>query len=264
MNKGICSITFRKMTPAEIITLCAENHADAIEWGSDVHVPAGETDLAREISIECLRNGIKCPSYGTYYNCDDSSDFAPFCETAAALDAKTVRVWAGTKERSVMTAEEYKETVRTIKNCAKTAQSYNLNIAFEYHHGTLTSTPESTLRLLDDVQGNNVFTYWQPMYWLNTDKNTEIEENLRSIDLLRNHIINVHVYNWEGTNRLPLASAKAEWENYMRHLNADNYYLEFVQYDAPESFVRDYNQFRLFAPGCPESSAESGKSYRPF
>lgn len=264
MNKGICSVTFRKLTPDEIIGLCASNLVDAIEWGSDVHVPVGDTELAREIGIRCTANNIKCPSYGTYFRCDSGNDFKTICETGTALGASTLRIWAGTKERKAMTDSEYSGLVGNVRECAKIAQSYNLNIAFEYHVGTLTSTPEDTLNLINDVQGNNVFTYWQPMYWLGTDKNTEIEENIRSIELLRKHIINVHVYNMERTVRKPLGNARTEWENYMKRLNADNYYLEFVQYDTAESFVRDYSQFRLFSPGFPESSAESGKTYLPF
>ena len=38
MKPGILSITFRKISPQQIIDLCVENRLQTIEWGGDVHV----------------------------------------------------------------------------------------------------------------------------------------------------------------------------------------------------------------------------------
>jgi hypothetical protein len=46
---GLVSITFRKLAPAEIITLVRQADLQAIEWGGDVHVPHGNVRQVREV-----------------------------------------------------------------------------------------------------------------------------------------------------------------------------------------------------------------------
>ncbi len=43
---GLCSITFRSLSVDAIIELATKARLDGIEWGSDVHVPPGDLELA--------------------------------------------------------------------------------------------------------------------------------------------------------------------------------------------------------------------------
>ncbi len=49
LRSGLVSITCRKLTPQEVVSLCARAGVRGIEWGGDVHVPAGDVALAREV-----------------------------------------------------------------------------------------------------------------------------------------------------------------------------------------------------------------------
>ena len=55
---GLVSISFRKHTPEEIVKACADAGLRYIEWGSDVHVPAGNEARAREVRALCASAGI--------------------------------------------------------------------------------------------------------------------------------------------------------------------------------------------------------------
>src|SRR5262245_16795172 len=90
---GLVSVTFRQLGPGEIIALAVEHGMRAIEWGGDVHVPVGDLVVAREVGRWCVDAGIIVEAYGSYYR--GIGDFAPVLETALALGAPRIRVWAG-------------------------------------------------------------------------------------------------------------------------------------------------------------------------
>lgn len=52
---GLVSITFRKLSPGEIVELVATAGLVGIEWGGDVHVPHG--DFARAAEVRKLTEG---------------------------------------------------------------------------------------------------------------------------------------------------------------------------------------------------------------
>ena len=66
-HTGLVSISFRKHTAEELIAAAKETGITAIEWGSDIHVPAGDTQRAAEVKKLCEDSGIAMPEYGSYY-----------------------------------------------------------------------------------------------------------------------------------------------------------------------------------------------------
>ena len=107
MKRGLVSVTFRQLPCEEIIRLCRENGLSYIEWGGDIHVPAGDTEKAAEVAGLCRAAGVTPLGYGSYYNAsDDFARFQPVLDTARALGAGYVRIWAGKSREYDRTAEE--------------------------------------------------------------------------------------------------------------------------------------------------------------
>ena len=101
MKTGLVSVTFRKLSPAEIVKLVAEAKLDGIEWGGDVHVPHGNLATAREVLRLTRDAGLAVAAYGSYYRAVESEEadlpFIKVLETAKELSTPTVRVCAGGK-----------------------------------------------------------------------------------------------------------------------------------------------------------------------
>ena len=95
MKTGLTSVTFRQKSPEEIIALAKEAGLTGIEWGGDIHVPAGDTKTASEIGRKTREAGLAVLSYGSYYRGDEGEDFAPVLASAKALGAPVIRIWAG-------------------------------------------------------------------------------------------------------------------------------------------------------------------------
>src|SRR4051812_49693737 len=101
LRTGLVSVTFRALGPQQVVELVRQANLDAIEWGGDIHVPHGDTARAREVRTMTLDAGLAVAAYGSYYRAAvsdaDGLPFARVLETAVALEAPTIRVWAGNK-----------------------------------------------------------------------------------------------------------------------------------------------------------------------
>ena len=64
---GLVSITFRPLSPQELIKLVAEAGLKAIEWGGDIHVPHGDVSRAQEVGRQTTEAGLSVAAYGSYY-----------------------------------------------------------------------------------------------------------------------------------------------------------------------------------------------------
>lgn len=241
MNKiGLCSVTFRGKSVEEVIELCEKNGLDCIEWGGDIHVPHGDIEKAERVGQRTRKSGLNC-SYGSYFRCDSLENFMPVSAAANALGAGVIRVWAGEKDSEKFSEEEFHTLVKTVSACADYCAKLGQKIAFEYHYGTYCNNPESVLKLLNAIHKENVGTYWQPAYWLGDIPDSErIEKNLAAIELLKNKLVNVHVYQWRGFDRFPLAAGESEWVLYLERIPSHcNRLLEFVKDDEVHCFEED-------------------------
>ena len=119
LTPGLVSVTFRKLTPEEIIALSAKAGVQSIEWGGDIHVPAGDVARAKEVGQQTRDAGLMVAAYGSYYRLAGGGRFpAPFEQvlaTAAALGAPTIRIWAGVKGAKVCPPKERAAIVAEIE-----------------------------------------------------------------------------------------------------------------------------------------------------
>lgn len=242
-RSGLVSITFRKLSPHQIVNLVVEAGLEAIEWGGDVHAPHGDVAAAREIAQMSADAGLAIPTYGSYYRVGHPDDvaFGDVLASAVALGAGTIRVWPGklgSAEADVVYRAAVIEDSRRI--CAL-AGAEGIAVAYEFHGNTLTDTSASARRLLEEVHHPGLRSLWQP------PKGSTVEENRAGIDAVAPWLSYIHVFSWrieEGqTIRLPLAKYATQWKEYLARidrLGGERFaLLEFVRNDDPAQFLAD-------------------------
>ena len=237
---GLTSITFRGLTAEHIISLTKQAGLDGIEWGGDVHVPPGRTHTAVDTYWKTEKEGLTVLSYGSYYklgqNQNPKEAFIPVLDSAIALHAPNIRIWAGTLSPDKAGYEDYKNAAAELRDICDMANIFDVNISLEYHRGTLTENSQSALKLLKLANCRNLYTYWQP--------NPDIthEQNMQELTEILPYLSNVHVFQWTGANvRHPLSDGIKEWQDYMNIAKGvgKDFILEFVQDDAPTAFLQD-------------------------
>lgn len=241
---GIVSVTFRQCTPEEIIRRCKAAGLDGIEWGSDVHIKAGETAYAAEIAGKCKSEGLKIHSYGSYWKGLEAEGFEEIVETAAALKAPNIRIWAGAKNSEDVSGDERKILISNFQYAADLAKEHKMTISFEYHGGTLTNNADSAIQMIKEIDRDNVTLYWQPNQF------KDIEFNLEALKKVLPYVSNIHVFNWNGGKKLPLADGRDQWERYIDILRRDGklhgMFLEFVPDDLEENLYSSSETLKDF------------------
>lgn len=232
---GLCSATFRNMSAEEIIKLAKDNNLNFIEWAGDSHIKPFEFDKADKIRKICEENNIEY-SYGSYYKYrPDDYDIYKTLDFASHFQVRDVRIWAMRVSSNDIDSKTYEKFIKKTKTIADYARKLNINLHFEHHRQTLTDTTQSAKNLLEDIDKDNVFMYWQPQAF------ESIEKRISGIKKLKDRITNVHVFNWDNQfNRYPLAQAQNEWSKYIKELGGDRaYLLEFTKDDSLDQFEED-------------------------
>ena len=245
-NVGLVSVSFRKNTPEDIVNASAAAGLSCIEWGGDVHAVPGNIDRAREICAMTEAAGMSVAAYGSYYRLgeENRTDFNNILETAKALNAPIIRVWAYNKGSSEISKEEYIKAADDAERICGMAGEMNIKIALECHANTLTDDYKSSLRLLKDVSSSNLYMYWQPNQF------RDEEYNLKALSNLSQYITNVHVFQWDKFNKYPLEAGKEIWGKYLELLSKSgrdqNLLLEFMPDDRIETLKKEAGTLMSF------------------
>ena len=248
MKPGLVSITFRGLTPQQIINGAVDAGVEGIEWGGDVHVPHGELATAREVAERTRDAGLAVSSYGSYYRFNESDvQFSHVLATAVALGAPVIRVWAGRQGSADADAAEWSRIIEASRRVGDEAADAGIRVGFEFHGGTLTDTNESAVRLLKAIDHPNVGTFWQP------PNGKPVEYALEGLDAVLPWLQYLHCFHWRGPQRerRPLSEGADRWMEYLDHASRAIggpeprwVLLEFVQDDSLESLSRDAAELR--------------------
>jgi 3-dehydroshikimate dehydratase len=248
---GLVSVTFRQLTPEEIIRAAQEAGLAVIEWGGDVHVPPGDHKRARTVSALTHEAGLETACYGSYYRVGHDGEngkpsFATVLETAVALGAPCIRVWAGTRGSAESDETYFNHVCADALRIADLAAGRGLRIAFEFHDGTIHDTAPAAKKFLAALPHLNIFSLWQPLHSLNHDQRRQ------SLEAIMPRLAHVHVFHWlpgDQIDRRPLAEGCEAWREWFSIIHAAGKFpdalLEFVRGDAPEALPADAAALRV-------------------
>lgn len=244
---GMCSVALRALAPADVVHVAVEAGVEVIEWGGDVHVPAGDLDRAREAARLSGESGLWCASYGSYlYAGQATSDgTAAVLDTAVALEAPNVRVWTDWVGPDP-TPERRRAITDDLRRISAAAAGRDLTVSLEFHPGTLTETAASTLRLLAETDAPNLYTYWQPA------DGVPVENLLDGWRAVRADVSHLHVFRWHSfEERSPLAAGEDLWPSVFEELPSGGRWqhphvalIEFVRNDDPDQLREDAHVLR--------------------
>ena len=249
MKTGLVSVSFRKCKPKEIIKLAKENSLEYIEWGGDCHVPMGNVRLAHKIKTMMGKAGLKCDTYGSYFgifyrnNQHIPLSFRRVVKTAKALGASKIRIWAGFPGcMDGVDEREITKAVVRVRSMCDVAKKFGITLAFECHMMTFTEDYHNTIDFIKRVNRDNLKTYWQ------INPLCSHEYNMEAAKALLPYMTDVHVFYWQGTEKLPLWEGEGDWHDYMSVLKDENriFMLEFMHDGEISSLKKTADTLRSF------------------
>lgn len=245
---GLCSVTFRDLSPEALIALARTNGVRAIEWGGDVHLPPDQAATkGPEIARLCREAGLTSPSYGSYLRAGDAGvreALPAVLEAAASVGAGNIRVWAGRVSGPQADAATWAAVRDDLVFMAEQAQRHGITVSVEYHRDTLTQEAADAARLFTDCNHANLFSYWQPVpgrgraTWLN------------EIAQIAPWLGYVHVFHWlpasPRDDMRPLHEGEEDWHALIAACQPAAHwphgrtaFLEFVRENDPSAFEED-------------------------
>lgn len=237
---GMCSVTLRELPWLKVLEVATTAKLSVLEWGADIHAPLGNVPLLAEIRSACEQNQIRIGSYGSYWRAGESTDenILELIQSAEALGAPRIRIWAGTKSSVETSSNEVETMIASTIKLADLAAQYNIEIAFEFHENTFTDTPESALDLIRRINKTNVKLYWQP------PNNYSDEKVIESLSKMINEVSAIHVFSWwPNQERHPLEFRSEMWKEILRVIQNQgrvlDLLLEFVPDNDPNLVISD-------------------------
>lgn len=214
---GLVSISFRRYSVDDILDACQKAGLTCIEWGSDVHVPAGNAQVADEVAEKTKAAGLFCYAYGSYFRLGGHTpaEFAPYIDSAKRLGARVIRVWGGIKGSAKMTAEEREGLVADARAIADMAQDAGLIVTLECHGDTVTDHMDSGLPFYAEVNHPALRAYWQPNQLHDEAYNLVAAERYAPLTE------GLHVFHWSATARHPLPQGREIWAKYLDLFRAE-------------------------------------------
>lgn len=237
-SAGLVSISFRELTPEQIVHYAKAAGLSCIEWGSDVHAPC--KDISKLEQIVSIQNeaGLYCSSYGTYFRIGLHSpdELYDYIHAAKILGTNILRLWCGTKGSKDYTPEEREVFYDQCRVLAKIAEAENVILCMECHNRTMTDSAQAALSLMKAVNSDAFRMYYQPNQF-----RTE-EENIEYARLLAPYTDHIHVFNWKGTERYSLSEGISIWKQYLAQFKGDHtLLLEFMPDNRIETLPKEAN-----------------------
>lgn len=192
IRPGLCSIGFARFAWSDVLSHAAQAGLEAIEW-SALHVAAGATALAGEVGRRTRDAGLATCSYGSYYRAgivQKDLSFEAVLDTALALGAPTVRIWAGNRDAEEVDDAQRALIINDVARIADLAAQAGVAVGFEYHPGTLTNSPQSTDCLMREIPHAAVRFYWQ------TPFGRSPQYCLDSLRRVLPRLAHLHVFHW--------------------------------------------------------------------
>lgn len=261
IKPGICSVTLAKKSVSEVIEIVKEAGLEGIEWWGKDHVPHGDTTVAAKVKALTNEAGLKVSSYGSYYRAGVSESeglsFASVLDTAVALGAPTIRVWAGNCDYGKANETLIGNVVADTMRIAEMSAARGISVTFEFHGGTLTDNNEHAIKFASMTGHPAVFFSWQPPHGY------DLGHCLSGLKGLLPRLNTIHVYHWtigsyekntvnetvrplkypEDFHRHPLSDGADRWREYIKIINStgrDHFaLLEFVKDDLPTQVIED-------------------------
>ena len=124
------------------------------------------------------------------------------------------------------------------------AEEAGVILCLECHMLSVTETPDCAAALMEAVNSPHFRMYWQPFQWLDTEGSLSVAKAYAP------YAEHIHVFNWHGSQKLPLADAAEDWKRYLTVFTTPRtLLLEFMPDDRIESLPAEAQALRRIIGG---------------
>ena len=253
MKTALCTIAFKELEVVRVLDLARDHGLDAVEiWGKEPHM--GDTyDHARVLRLydAIADRGLVVSAFGSYLSPLDEGlkeELEDAIVTALGLGTRVIRVWAGGGASKDVDPDVYALAVSGLRCMCLRADDDDLILALEFHDNSIADNARSILRLIGDVDCQNLGTYYQP------SRREGADDPYEAAEMVGPHVVNVHAQNWDPATggRAPVGAGAVDYGRVVDILKRHGFdgclEIEFVdEADKLASLVADAASLRQLA-----------------
>ena len=223
MKIGFCTNVFADDALFSAMKSLREMGYDGVElWDNTLR----NTDLLRlrdflfDIGLEALQ---VCPYFnmtGTREELAHTMDIArDYLSIAETLGCGLIRTFTGTMSSDSAAPPVYEQAVKALRKICASGRERGISFALETHEGSLMDTGPATLRLLRDVDAENLKVNLQ------VPLDGGREDVFQSASLLGMHTVHIHAHNWIGSspNFTLLSEGDLDFERFLLVLQGQGF-----------------------------------------
>ena len=222
---GLCSVSFKRVAPEEILKGMLDAGLKYIEWAGKVHAPYNDFEKIKNLLSLQRQYGIECSSYGTYFYLmhNELDELKQCINVAKMLGTSVLRIWTGKKGSKDYTDDEKEKLFEECRRAADIAEKENVTLCMEFHNNSFTDTAKSSIELMEAVNSPNFKMYWQP-------NSTDSEDvRINNAQLLSPYTVNIHVFHSVDSVQKNLLDGIELWKKYLNEFPGGNtLLLEFM------------------------------------
>jgi 3-dehydroshikimate dehydratase len=250
MKSCFCTIAFQKNKWGrdrqvekplnEILPILAECDYDGVEiWGE--HLLSLDEHAREVVQRQLEEYKLQVAMVSPYFDFTTSDEAADTCMRhagevlglARTLKSRGIRVFTGKTGSADATTVQWERAVRCLQGLADQSDGDHILWSCETHPNNLMDDVESSLRLMREVNRENVRLIYQP--------STFGEDYLRALDLLGPFISHVHATNHKDGERASLEEGDMNYRSIvaaLRRFSFDGYISVEWMGDDPEAMAR--------------------------
>lgn len=165
MKLAICSKILQDRELEDTIQISAKIGYEGIElFGFERHLPVNiDPNRLRKVKdlLDSIEMKVVCLAtyLGRYSQLPDSESekqfdgFKKYVEIAKVLEVSYIRQWCGGASPQKASAENWQKAAHWLKKSGEYASDFGITVVLETQRGTLTETVNSSLKLLDMIDG---------------------------------------------------------------------------------------------------------------
>lgn len=201
MKISACSVSFRN-EPSDIFQICDFIAGIGIKyieiWGNHLDLSKSFEKFSKNLLDGLRSRGLACSIISPYFDLTgskkafyDSLELGKTIFTVAELiESPLVRVFTGTVSSDRVDPRKYEQCLSGLEKLSENAAQHGLKLAIETHPNTLVDTLQSTKRLLEDVDRENVGINLDIFHLWEVHKKT-----IQIFDTLKPHVFHMHAKN---------------------------------------------------------------------
>ena len=204
---ALCTSALREKLLEDALVAAAKLGFPGVEvWGREPHV--GEVydyNRSRQCKRLCEDRRLEIVALGSYLRfgatrkTQDGVDLLETLQTAHALRAPIVRVWASDIPSASADAKVWHAAVAEAREAAGRCRKLGITIAVEMHDDTLADTADSARRFIDECECDNLRLNYQPA------GRNGLDDPLDRLGKVMDYVVHIHAQNYAA-----LAGANGE------------------------------------------------------